>query len=175
MNLNMNLSHFTLNPQFTNRLALAACIAAAVLICMTFTYSVWQWHSDWIISHQNDALLPVVANINSSDDMTASIPGEHIFGKSINKLGQMPISNLQMRVTGIVKVSEQSSLISKAYISLSGQQSKIYQIGDNLPYGVKVIDITTDAVILENGSQLEKLPLPREKLKFKPGKTKEPS
>jgi len=172
MNLNMSLNDLRLNFQITNRMALVACIAAAGLVCITLAYSLWQWHSDWVLSHQNDAPLPVVAQIASPDE-TATIPGEHIFGKSLGKLGQMPVTNLQMRVTGIVKVTEQSGLISKAYISLSGNPSKIYQVGDNLPYGVKVIDITSDAVILENDSQLEKLPLPREKLKFKPGKTEE--
>jgi hypothetical protein len=67
-----------------------------------------------------------------------------------------------------VKVEhELNGSISKAYISISGQPGKIYQIGDNLPYGVKVYDITPDTVILENDGHLEKLPLPREKLLFK--------
>jgi hypothetical protein len=58
---------------------------------------------------------------------------------------------------------------------MSGQPSKIYQVGDSLPYGVKVHEITHDAVILENGGHLEKLPMTREKLKFKPRDTEENS
>jgi type II secretory pathway component PulC len=98
-----------------------------------------------------------------------SVPNEHLFGKMVSKTGAMPVTNLQFRVTGIVKVdTEKYEAFSKAYISISGQPSKIYQIGDSLPYGVKVYDITSDAVILENEGHLEKLPLPREHPTFKP-------
>ena len=101
--------------------------------------------------------------------MIASIPDEHLFGKAFSKSGDVPITNLQLRVTGIVKVQdEENGSYSKAYISISGQPSKIYQVGDSLPYGVKVYAISHDTVILENGGRLEKLPLPREKLVFKP-------
>lgn len=164
----MNLKDLTLNFQFSHRMLMGICITLAALICITFTYSAWQWRNDWILSHHYHTAAPQVPKINDNNDIIASIAGDHIFGKSTSELGQMPITNLQMTVTGIVKVSEQSGLISKAYISISGQASKIYQVGDKLPYGVKVYDITSDEVILENDGHFEKLPLPREKLKFKP-------
>lgn len=164
----MNLFDSALNFHFSHRIVMGICIAMASLVGITFSYSIWQWHNDWVLTHQQKtAALPIIPSPSEASDIIAAIPGDHIFGKSIAKLGQMPISNLQMRVTGIVKVSEQSGLISKAYISISGEASKIYKVGDSLPYGVKVYDITPDAVILENDGKFEKLPLPREKLKFK--------
>jgi type II secretory pathway component PulC len=123
------------------------------------------------LTHQTP-VAPVLTKTNQDNAMIASISGDHIFGKSSN-LGQMPVTNLQMKVTGIVKVSEQSGLTSKVYISVSGQASKIYKVGDNLPYGVKIYEITPDAVVLENDGHLEKLPLPREKIIFKPRKVEE--
>jgi len=96
-----------------------------------------------------------------------------LFGNTYSKNGDVPISDLELRVTGIVKVENETvGSASKAYISISGQPSKIFQVGDSLPYGVKVHDISFDAVILENGGHLEKLPLPRETLEFKPREVK---
>src|SRR5204863_5740463 len=101
--------------------------------------------------------------------LIASIPQNHLFGKSEK---QLPITNLQMTVTGIVKMSEPSA--SMATISINGQPGKIYKVGDDLPYGVKIDSISNDAVILENEGHFEKLPLPREKLQFKSKSFKEP-
>jgi type II secretory pathway component PulC len=133
-----------------------------------------QWHNDWSLAHQE---ITHAANVTAKDetaDMIAAIPDEHIFGQNLVDSGNMPITNLQLRVTGIVKVeTEDAKSVSKAYISISGQPGKIYQAGDSLPYGVKVYDITPDTVILENDGHLEKLPLPRERLQFKQRNTEE--
>ncbi len=148
---------------------IALCMSIVVLVSFTFFYSAWQWRSDWILAHQTTSAVPTIAKTDDTAETIAAIPDDHLFGKLLSKTGEVPITNLQLRVTGIVKVdAEQSGLFSKAYISISGQPSKIYQAGDSLPYGVKVYDITPDTVILENDGRLEKLPLPRERLKFKP-------
>jgi hypothetical protein len=106
--------------------------------------------------------------------MINSLPEKHLFGQAFSRTDGMPISNLQLRVTGIVKVNtETGKEVSKAYISISNQPAKIFEVGDTLPYGVKVYSITPDAVVLENDGHLEKLPLPREKLQFKPLSTEE--
>ncbi len=92
---------------------------------------------------------------------------KHLFGMSAT--GDMPITNLELRVTGIAREADaQSENVSRAYISIAGGVSKIYQVGDSLPDGVKIYDITSDTVILENSGKLEKLPMPRQKLQFKP-------
>src|SRR5579885_1573281 len=170
----MNLNDLTVNINLSQRTALVICLGVAALACLTFGYAACQWRSDWILVHQASTEMPVLYNSNQISDLVSAIPDEHLFGTSKNKLGNMPITNLQLRVTGIVKVdTEQLGAYSKAYISIAGQPSKIYQVGDVLPYGVKVYDITSDAVILENDGHLEKLPLPREQLKFKPKPTGE--
>lgn len=148
---------------------IALCAALAVLICVTLPYALSQWHRDWLLTFAGSTNRTTIANTTSITDMIAAIPAEHLFGKSITSGGNMPISNLQLRVTGIVKVEdEEYGSYSKAYISIAGQPSKIYQVGESLPYGVKVYDISSDAVVLESDGHLEKLPLPREQLLFKP-------
>ena len=147
---------------------ISAIVAAVITtVGIALCYVIWQWHSDWQIAHQ-----PLAVQEDQSDReaeiLVASLPDTHLFGKSLTA-GNVPISNLQFRVTGIAKVDHPTGKnVSKVYISVAGQPSKIYEIGDTLPYGVKVYDITDDTVILENDGHLEKLPLPRSSLEFKP-------
>lgn len=143
----------------------------AILITITFVVCVLQWREDWRITHQ-----PITPNAQSGDktlSMIAAIPSHHIFGKSAG--GKIPISSLELHVTGIVKVeNEDGKEVSKAYISQAGQPAKIYQVGDKVTNGVKIYSINADTIILDNGGELEKLPLPREPLVFKPREDKEP-
>lgn len=157
------------NINLNQKTVLAICISIGSFVLLNLGYISWQWHSDWEIAHQTVAVKETVATHDETAMMIAAIPDTHLFGKALSKVGQMPVTNLQLQVTGIVKTfSEQLGPQSKAYISISGQPGKIYLIGDSLPYGVKVYDITEDAVILENKGQLEKLVLPRQQLVFKP-------
>ena len=74
-----------------------------------------------------------------------------------------------MVITGIVKsMDDGKGKASKVYISLAGKPSKIYQLGDTLPYGVRIYQITADTIIFDNDGRLEKLSLTRDKLVFKP-------
>jgi hypothetical protein len=80
----------------------------------------------------------------------------------------VPITSLQLRVTGIIKLdNEATDATSKTLVSIAGAPSKIYKVGDHLPLGVKIYAITPTAVILENSGQLEKLLLPRASLHFR--------
>lgn len=135
-----------------------------IFIIATVAYNAWQWHHDWSLSYQTSAAKHHETFENQPTPVAADY---HLFGQSLN--GDVPITSLQFRVTGIVKIEdEQGQTVSKAYISESGQPSKIYQVGDILPYDVKVYAINADAVILENDGKIEKLPLPRQPLEFKP-------
>jgi type II secretory pathway component PulC len=161
----------TFNMQFNQRHLLGACAALSVVVLATFTYVVSAWYLDWKLAHQT-----VATTINVDADANArlinSIPKLHLFGLSATR--DMPITNLQLRVTGSAReANAKNENTSKAYISTSGQPSKIYQVGDSLPDGVKIYEITPDTVILENAGQLEKLPLPRTKLTFKPRDSEE--
>jgi type II secretory pathway component PulC len=152
-----------LNIQFSQRTILGIIAVLIFLTLLTIFLTIQQWRSDWELTHQ---VIPAVTPAqNDAANMIAALPSTHLFGQSLS--GEMPISSLQMRVTGIVKVENEEGSLSKAYISVSGQPSKIYQKGDNLPHGVRIYAITPDSVILERDGQLEKLPLPREKLEFK--------
>lgn len=156
MVLNINLPQRAINAIYGG---------IVVIIGLTFIACLAQWREDWKITHQP---APPVQHIeNKMTKMIAAIPGNHLFGKSAG--GKIPISSLELRVTGIVKVEdEQGNEVSKAYIAQSGQPAKIYQVGDTVTGGVKIHSITADTVILDNGGELEKLPLPREPLVFKP-------
>jgi hypothetical protein len=155
----------TINLQQRAILGISALLA--LLVSLTLVFAFMRWRNDWILVHQQTMGAPSLATIDETASMIAAIPNHHLFGQSFSN-GAMPVTNLQLRVTGIVKVlDERMGAISKAYISISGQPGKVYHIGDKLPYGVKVYDITPDTVILQNDGRLEKLPLPRKKLKFK--------
>lgn len=148
---------------FTQKNMILLCAILTLLVGSTLFYSLWQWHTDWLFTHQPVPVTTQAAKTNETSLLIAAIPKEHLFGKSV--ANDVPITNLQFRVTGIVKSDNESS---KAYISIANQPSKIVRTGDSLPYGVKVYAITKDAIILENEGRLEKLPLPREPLEFKP-------
>jgi general secretion pathway protein C len=162
----MKINELISSIQVTQRTLLSLCVGLGVLLATTLGYCLWQWYDDWRFTQQPMSAATKIDNANAVASLINHIPDDHLFGKSV---GQMPVTNLQMSVTGIVKVlHHHSHHASKAYISIDGQPSKIYKVGDVLPNGVKINDITTDAVILENEGRSEKLPLPREKLKFKP-------
>jgi type II secretory pathway component PulC len=158
----MKLTDLSLPSEFSRRSMIILCVSTLCLIFITVLYSMWQWQGDWKLAHQT-MFVPVIVK-TTEPDIIALISENPIFGQS-PKLGDMPITNLQLRVTGIVKTNNQHA--SKAYLSISGQLSKIVKVGDHLPDGVKIYDISKNAVVLENNGRLEKLPLPREKLVFK--------
>lgn len=169
----MNLINMIKSSPLKQQIALAACGVLGFFAFITFISSASHWHSDWVLAHQSLAPTKVAAT-DEKALMIGALPKAHLFGMAIDNNGELPISNLQLRVTGIVKVdTEQAGSASKAYISIQGQPSKIYQVGDDLPDGVKVYQVENDAVILENDGHLEKLPLPREELEFKPRSTEE--
>jgi type II secretory pathway component PulC len=152
--------------KYMQQTAFFSVIGLAILTCLTLFYDLWQWHSDWRLIHQP---LPPLHQVTTSQIINLdNIPAAHLFGKPLAKITDVPISSLHLQVTGIVKVENgQEEHDSKVYLSISGQPSKIYRIGDNVS-GVKIYSITPDTVILENNGRFEKLPLHREKLQFKP-------
>jgi len=142
-----------------------------ILFVMTILYIVLGWQADWTLTQQKAASTKTIVNKNANSELIATIADHHLFGKNFTKEGVVPFSNLEISVTGIVKVvKENNRTFSKAYISVAGAPSKIYQIGDTLPSGIKIYTITSQEIILNNGGQLEKLRLPRQQLQFKPRK-----
>ena len=148
--------------QLNQRYLLGGVITLGGFVFATFLYVASAWYLDWQLANQQPA--PAVKmDTDANARLIATIPDQHLFG--ISATGDMPVTNLQLRVTGIARETDANNdNISKAYISIAGGPSKIFQVGDTLPDGVKIYEITPDTVILENAGQLEKLPLPREKL-----------
>jgi general secretion pathway protein C len=139
--------------------------ALLALTGLTIFFMLWQWHHDWQLTHQPISSTIAADNADKTTQIIAAIPSQHLFGKP---LGNTPAAYAQLRVTGIVKKeNEQGDNHSKVYISTAGQPSKLYKVGDTLPSGSKIYEITATAVILEQDGQLEKLPLPRKSLQFK--------
>lgn len=154
---------------FNQRHLLGGVIALSLCVAATLIYVISAWYLDWMLAHQTIHASAKQDN-NAAAQMIAAIPSQHLFG--ISPKSEMPVTNLQLSVTGIAReTDENNENVSKAYISIAGAPSKIFQVGDTLPDGVKIYEITPDTVILENAGQLEKLPLPREKLEFKPRET----
>ncbi|HEU5281373.1 MAG TPA: type II secretion system protein N [Gammaproteobacteria bacterium] len=138
------------------------------LLCLlTLGLGLNTWVSDWALIHQ----APMVAAIphENSNTLQKHIADAHLFGRNLSADGDVPVTNLDCRVTGITKIfNEHGSDVSHATISIAGAPDKRYQVGDALPDGVKIVGIESNAVILENDGRLEKLPLPRTTLVFQP-------
>lgn len=148
-------------------LNLSLCLGLGVLWLITVGLGLNAWVGDWqrihhppitaIIPHENLAILP------------KQIADNHLFGQTLTADGDVPVTNLDCRVTGITKVfNEHGDDVSRATIAIAGAADKMYQVGDALPDGVKIVSIEPNAVILENDGRLEKLPLPRTHLDFQP-------
>lgn len=159
----------TQKPQI---LLLLCCVNTILIISILFYFGS-QWREDWLCCHTAPPKAQKPSMNSDTPQLVATITENHLFGHAIKKVGEVPTTSLQLQVTGIVKLLQNGTAHSKAYISIAGQPSKIVQPGDELPYGVKVYDITAHAVIVENNGRLEKILLPREKLKFHPLENKE--
>lgn len=155
-----------INQDIRQNAPLIIATALGLVVLMTTINDFRQWYSDWATTRLHETTAQAFNAKDETAEMIAAIPSEHLFGQKLAG-SNMPITSLELRVTGIVKAAEGTESTSKAYISISGQPSKIYQVGDSLPYGVKVYEITADTIILENDGHLEKLPLPRDRLQFK--------
>jgi hypothetical protein len=148
-----------------------AVLVGSLLVFILFTFTLFtiieQWIADWHLTH-TPAHTPFIHHHEQAEQI-ATLPHTHLFGLALS--GEVPISSLQLRVTGIVKTALPAD--SKVYISIAGEPDKIYRQGDSLPDGVKIYAITSQTVILENDHHLEKLPLPRPPLSFKPHPSEE--
>lgn len=140
-------------------------LGLSTLVLLSVSLVLNQWNADWQLVHQPITAV-VIAKDTSNSDITA-LPNAHLFGQALTADGELPITNLQLRVTGISKVvNAAGNDASHATIVIGSETGKSYQVGDALPDGVKIYRIDTDSVILENEGRLEKLPMPRATLNF---------
>ena len=138
------------------------CAVMAFCLIMTMIHSVQEWYHDYAMVET----IPPASHVLILDDpvmLIQQIPAEHLFGGG-SIAGDIPITNLQLHLTGILKSPQEG--FSRAIISMSGQAGKAYAVGDSLPLGIVINAILADGVILENGGHIEKLPLERATLHF---------
>lgn len=154
-------------PSFQIRQQNAMIISIGLLFCFIFSLliALHAWYQDWQLT-QIKVVPPLLTSKNDMAALITAIPEVHLFGQTINN-AQVPVSSLQLKVTGIVSTDDNKGAGSKVYISAEGQPGKIYKTGEIVSHGVKVYEISKNTVILENNGKLEKLPLVREKLQFK--------
>lgn len=91
-----------INFELPRHFLLILCASLAVLLSLTFSLESWKWHLDWQLAHQTRHETPAHAK-DESLSLIQALPEAHLFGQSISK-GIVPITNLQLHVTGIVKV-----------------------------------------------------------------------
>lgn len=160
----------SLKPHSIFLVLYSALIGGVVLSILLMIFG---WYTDWQLIHKPVPKQSLTLNTNNADIIT-QLPNLHLFGQTLTKVEEMPISALQLHITGIVKMlNDTNQMISKAYISIANGPSKIYHRGDTLPDGVKIYEITNDTVILQNGEHLEKISLARDPLIFKSKQTEE--
>jgi type II secretory pathway component PulC len=161
------------NKDYREHLLIGANLSLLLLIILTLTFNIQAWRQDWQLTHKVVSPLTMTA-LNQDKALIDQLPDLHVFGKPMQAVSDVPVSNLELHVTGIAKsTAKDKTGISSAYISISNQPSKIFHVGDVVYAGVKLYDISDDAVVLQNNGKLEKLPLKRTKLEFKPRPSKE--
>jgi hypothetical protein len=146
-----------LSPLFSTEWGRRSSIGALVLTTCLLFYVIFDvclkgYHQFTLLHYHENA--PTEIHINLTELMT-QIPQWHLFGGGLTET--LPLTSLQIHLTGII--TDGSGKSSRAIISEEGRRGKVYQAGDVLESGVHIYAVTAEGVVLENGGQLEKLPL----------------
>lgn len=140
-------------------LSMVFCVGIFLYI---FIHTIFIWHADLNLSKNSTYQYNFVKTPALSFN---EILRWHLFGINLTSTTFVPVTNLQLQLVGIMKAANEQD--SRAIISVNGQKAKIYRIKDIIISDVKIISIYTNAILLENGGQIEKLPLNRNPLLFK--------
>ena len=163
--------HSMLIEQFTSfiqtergrQAGIAINIIMSIFLLMALVSGVSNiWDAIWA-GHEKP-VMHVALTKNKDQELVMGLPREHLFGQRISASSTLPITSLQLQLTGIMKVGISNE--SKALISESGKPAQVYGVGDVLPSGIKVYAVNEDEVVLERDGHLEKLPLARSPLSF---------
>jgi type II secretion system protein C len=143
--------------------AMAAFVIVALLLAYTLGSTLYSWYIDFKSP-------PVAASeahndsANSEAQLITDLPKQHLFGQSAGDDAFLPVTSLQLRLTGIMRdPNEKRSVV---IISEGGQPGKVYSIGDAVLNGIVINAINEDGIVLEHGGRLEKLLLVRQPLTF---------
>lgn len=155
---------FLFSTERGRQVGLATVGICGVAAALTFASMIFNWHSDFVLSRQPIIIKKSVSLADENMLLIASIPEQHIFGFSAAEDAFLPITSLQLHLTGIIKVENEA--LSRVIISEAGQTGKVFAIGDELAAGIKINAINDDGIVVENSGKLEKLPLVRSSLVF---------
>lgn len=159
----MNELDEVMSPIFTTEWGKRAALGGLIFSGVMLFYMVLSVFTDGYHNYTVMRLSQSTTAVSTDNvaERVAQIPKWHLFGEYgvAQKSAVLPITSLQIVLTGIVKGEPES--VSRVFISEGGKPGKVYQVGDVLESGVKVYAITEDSVVLQNGGQLEKLPLRR--------------
>lgn len=148
------------------------CLAVFACLALEASWSmISSLYSDVTLLNKSKSTYIAQSKRQDTLNLFAEIPKQHLFGQfqRLDKSAAVPITSMQIKLMGISKmVAENGEDRSKAMISEAGQTGKIYGVGDSLPSGIRVYAIHESEVIMENAGHLEKLPLQRTALAFKP-------
>lgn len=145
-------------------LSFVMLISFGFLVVVSLVKIPFNWHHDLSIAREKTTVVAATFSSEKAIDLASEVPGLHLFGAPAEPDAVLPITSLQLKLVGVVHSA--GDKLSRVIISEAGQPGKLYRTGDSFS-GVKVNAITPDGVILENGGQLEKLPLQRHELKFR--------
>jgi type II secretory pathway component PulC len=153
-----------MTPERARYVSLALTGIAGLLLLVTLAQTVGDWISDYKITH-----MPLntggTATPTEELHLVDNIPQQHLFGEQpMEDTDFLPVTNLQMHLTGIVKNSRDGD--SRVIISSEGQPGKVYAVGDEVTSGIKINAINDANVVLEHNGRFEKLPLTRQPLIF---------
>ncbi|OGT58997.1 MAG: hypothetical protein A3F43_02675 [Gammaproteobacteria bacterium RIFCSPHIGHO2_12_FULL_42_10] len=137
-------------------------IFLAAMIPFSALYIFRHWaHDIYLIQNTLPFAIPKTSQDTLEQTITA-LPNGHLFGSVQSHIESAPISQLPIRITGIVQIIDRHAHVaSKAYLSVNGERDHLYQVGDRLQNGVMVYEVTKDTVIFENHGRLEKIVLQR--------------
>lgn len=109
---------------------------------------------------------PTKRNPQSMTQKTLNAPifGEYI-PKALVDLDVKP-SGLNLSIVGIVFSTD--SKRSLVIIAAPGNQTQTFSIGDVVPGGARIKQITPDGIVLKRDGELESLSLPKDELNFDP-------
>lgn len=158
----MNFSQLKQNIMAIAQRAIVVWLAIVVLLVLLLWLLVSGVQEIWFAPKP---LMPTVVGTPISQGPAASvIPSLHLFGSSATDLKNLPLASLGLQVQGIFLNADAKQ--SRVLISMTGQASQIYNIGDMLPGNVKIFKITRDSVVVSHDNQLEKLPFALQGIDF---------
>jgi len=150
------------STEWGKRLSMGTLALSTIFLCAIVVNIFTDWYS--YLTNFRKAQPVTVSSENNLASLVSQIPNSHLFGQHGLQSARLPITSLRIELTGIIEAKPEGA--SRVIITEGGKPGKVYQVGDLLESGVRISAIANDGVVLENGGQLEKLPLRRKPLVF---------